>query len=59
MEKTLRVNTGKIKVGRALVRLRILENIHVVFAGRELEQLNLLLSVLGGFIKNEVAFQES
>ena len=33
-KKGFRVNSGKTKI--AWCRLRILENIHVVFAGREL-----------------------
>ena len=48
MEKNgLRVNAGKTKIMWCIawVRLRILESIHVVFAGRELAQLNLLRGV--------------
>ena len=47
-------------VGWAWVRLRILESIHVVFAGRELAiTQSFVWSVVGGFTKDVVAFQES
>ena len=47
-------------VGWAWVRLRILENIHVVFAGRELATTqSFVWSVIGGFTRDVVAFQES
>ena len=50
-------------VGWAWVRLRILENIHVVFAGRELATTQSFVwshwSVIGGFTRDVVAFQKS
>ena len=56
----MRVNTGKTKF--MWVRLRILEmeNIHVVFAGRELATTqSVVWSVIGEFTRDVVAFQES
>ena len=47
-------------VGWPRVRLRIQENIHVVFAGRELATTqSFVWSVIGGFTRDVVAFQES
>ena len=47
-------------IGWVRVRLRILESIHVVFAGRELATTqSFVWSVVGGFTKDVEAFQES
>ena len=47
-------------IGCAWAKLRILESIHGVFAGRELDATkSFVWGVIGGFTKDVVAFHES
>ena len=57
-KKGLRVNARKTKI--MCCRLRILESIHVVFAGREFATTHSFVwSVVGGLTKDVVVFWES